>query len=193
MKQPKFSRTERLDTKLTDEQIAQIPILRKQGYSFSKIASLFGVSSYPIWKFSLSEERRKEIHKKTYEQRKNNSQYRKQATLASKKAHKRKMDMKAKDMREFHKEQSAEFREKHPNYSTEKSREFRENNPYYAKEWYQRHKSNGRNYNFVKFTGKGKHYAKPALTGQTTAPNAKKITDLRTWLEKEDNVKENKL
>lgn len=64
---PKYKRKEKLNAKLSDEDIEQINLIRAGGMTLSEIALLFDVCVTTIWWAIQSDERRKELFRNLYQ------------------------------------------------------------------------------------------------------------------------------
>lgn len=116
MKTPLIPREKKLSTKLTQEQIEQIPLLRKQHFSINEIAEKFGVSTYPVYYWLKSDDDRKDMNY-FYNKTKRSKMTKKEKIVMNKSSResiKRKALLLPDEMQEFWRKQSKLFRMTHP-------------------------------------------------------------------------------
>lgn len=143
MDYPRYKREEKLNTKLSENDILEIKELKEKGLSLIKIGNLYNVSGGCIYYICCSEEKREE-HRKYLKEYARNRYFAGKDAQTVKKFRARKKLIKTKELKDF--ENSSGKRYYHNNTESRKSKisEYYKNNkeklaPYY-KNYYKEHR-----------------------------------------------------
>ena len=135
---PKFKKSDNRACKLNEDDLKEMWALKSMDLSLKEIGKHFGVSAQAIWYQIQSEEKKRELVKERHSRDTLNDKIKNNES--SKKARKRKRITMLKEVREYHKIKSREFRKNHPEYGKLWLREFVKNNPDYMAEAQKRHR-----------------------------------------------------